>query len=111
MRFAKYAWILIMALALAAAPQAAKKAESKSAPKSAAAPKTAPAAKAAVLDINSASEKELKELPGIGDAYAAKIIAAAVSGEESTRPEEDCPGSDLREDQASDRRQAGRQGH
>ena len=26
------------------------------------------------LDINSASEKELKELPGIGDAYAEKII-------------------------------------
>ena len=39
-------------------------------------PKSAPAAAAKpLLDINSASEKELKELPGIGDAYSAKIIA------------------------------------
>lgn len=30
--------------------------------------------KAPLLDLNSASEKELKELPGIGDAYSAKII-------------------------------------
>jgi competence protein ComEA len=40
--------------------------------------KTAPAEKKAKkadkLDINSASEAELKELPGIGDAYAKKII-------------------------------------
>ena len=33
------------------------------------------AAKAKVVDINSASEAELKAVPGIGDAYAAKIIA------------------------------------
>jgi DNA uptake protein ComE-like DNA-binding protein len=33
------------------------------------------AAKAKVVDINTASEAELKAVPGIGDAYAAKIIA------------------------------------
>lgn len=32
-------------------------------------------AKAKVVDINSATDAELKSIPGIGDAYAAKIIA------------------------------------
>ena len=34
-----------------------------------------PAEKAAEIDLNSATEAELKTLPGIGDAYAKKIIA------------------------------------
>lgn len=32
-------------------------------------------AKAKLIDINSATEAELKAVPGIGEAYAAKIIA------------------------------------
>jgi DNA uptake protein ComE-like DNA-binding protein len=56
---------------LMAAPQAAPKSKSK------ADLKTAPAAAAesSLVDINSASEADLKKLPGIGDAYSAKIVA------------------------------------
>jgi competence protein ComEA len=44
-----------------------------SSPKSAA--KTASPSKAKLLDINSATKDELDALPGIGDAYAQKIVA------------------------------------
>ena len=37
--------------------------------------KQADATASNLLDINSASEADLKALPGIGDAYAAKIVA------------------------------------
>jgi DNA uptake protein ComE-like DNA-binding protein len=68
MRIFRYAWILIAAIALMAAPQATKKSDSKKADAKTEA-KAGP-----LLDINSASEVELKQLPGIGDAYSAKIV-------------------------------------
>ena len=72
MRLMRYLLILIAAFALAAAPQSAKKA----AKADAQAGKSAKAdTKAGLMDINTASEADLKTLPGIGDAYAAKIVA------------------------------------
>ena len=38
-------------------------------------PAPPPAAKAELVDLNSATQKELEALPGIGEAYSKKIIA------------------------------------
>jgi DNA uptake protein ComE-like DNA-binding protein len=61
----------------AAAPKAEPKADPKAAPTKAADAKMAakPAAKAELIDINSATKEELMTLAGVGEAYAAKIIA------------------------------------
>jgi DNA uptake protein ComE-like DNA-binding protein len=69
MKVARYLLIALTALALMAAPQA-KKAEKAPSPAKAATTAAGP-----LVDINTASEQDLKALPGIGDAYSAKIIA------------------------------------
>ncbi len=65
------------AVALLAAPAAAQPAKKATPAKKSDIAKKADSAPAAggLLDINSAPEGALKALPGIGDAYAAKIIA------------------------------------
>ena len=65
---------LALAVGLAAAPQAAHKAAPKAAEKTAAKAAPTAAAKTDLLDINSAPVGELDKLPGIGQAYAQKIV-------------------------------------
>ena len=75
------ALILAASVLLATAPlalaqgTAAPKAATPAKPATPAAPAAGtPAMKAELLDINSASADELKKLPGVGDAYAEKIV-------------------------------------
>jgi len=62
-------WIRTLLMLLAAAALAAGQAPKKGADKKAAA-----AAVADLIDVNSAPVDVLKTLPGIGDAYAARIV-------------------------------------
>jgi DNA uptake protein ComE-like DNA-binding protein len=71
MRFARL--ILLAMLTVLFAPAAFADKPDKPAPPAAAQAEAKPAA--ALVDINTATEAELKELPGIGDAYSKKIIA------------------------------------
>jgi competence protein ComEA len=67
--------LVALAFALAAlAPSAAMAQTQPKAPAKTEAAKPAKAEKKEKLDLNSASEADLKMLPGIGDAYAKKIV-------------------------------------
>jgi DNA uptake protein ComE-like DNA-binding protein len=71
MKLMHWAVLLLTAISLCAAPNQAAPA----AKKAASAAKSAAASDAKLVDLNSASADDLKALPGIGDKYAAKIIA------------------------------------
>ena len=64
MKTTKWILLLLTALALVAAPYQT--------PKASKSPSSSTSSK--LIDINSASQDDLKALPGIGDAYSAAII-------------------------------------
>ena len=66
--------IVLFALALMSSSLAQSTDQSSNSATTAKSDKAAKSSKAELLDINSASKDELQALPGIGDAYAQKII-------------------------------------
>jgi len=69
MKLTRLILIIVTAISLMAAPQAATKAPAKSDTKA-----TTKAPASSLIDINSATADELDALPGIGKAYSEKII-------------------------------------
>ena len=78
-RFIAFVVAAVFALGAFAAPAMAQatKTETKPAEKPAAKTEMKKEPKKAPLDLNTATEAELKDLPGIGDAYAKKIVPEA----------------------------------
>ena len=73
MKITRWILLFVTAVAMVAAPlQTPKSSKSKAAATSSPAASSSSSSK--LIDINSASQDDLKSLPGIGDAYSAAIV-------------------------------------